>query len=393
LAPEILERWPAYDVKCDTFSFGVILFLLLGGYLPFDAFASNDAKDVFERTRNGQYQFYPKRWNGISHLAKDLVAKCLTVNPNKRISAKAALNHEWMAEKLALPTTQISLESLASTVKRAEMAKEDRRKQREATNKVRLLQVTLRNGNLLYTPHIIGLRQPLHSNRLQELNDDFTVFLETRQADSIVSHVTGAGRSVATVATQFKEDSPGGLPCNNYYQKGDQLGRGSFASVYRCKHRRTGMQYAMKEVVTSKLNKAEISTLQEEIVNLKYLRGAPYIIRLYDVFSEPDKTYLIFEEMRGGDLLHRICDKEVYTEREARDLCKILFYAVDYCHKKNIAHRDIKLDNLLLLVSKGWWREDQNWPSRFPLTLESRVRRRKATMRASSSLTLAFQRK
>lgn len=367
--------------------------MLLGGYLPFDAFASNDAKDVFERTRNGQYQFYPKRWNGISHLAKDLVAKCLTVNPNKRISAKAALNHEWMAEKLALPTTQISLESLASTVKRAEMAKEDRRKQREATNKVRLLQVTLRNGNLLYTPHIIGLRQPLHSNRLQELNDDFTVFLETRQADSIVSHVTGAGRSVATVATQFKEDSPGGLPCNNYYQKGDQLGRGSFASVYRCKHRRTGMQYAMKEVVTSKLNKAEISTLQEEIVNLKYLRGAPYIIRLYDVFSEPDKTYLIFEEMRGGDLLHRICDKEVYTEREARDLCKILFYAVDYCHKKNIAHRDIKLDNLLLLVSKGWWREDQNWPSRFPLTLESRVRRRKATMRASSSLTLAFQRK
>jgi serine/threonine protein kinase len=140
LAPEILERWPAYDTKCDVWSFGVILFLLLGGYLPFDAQGSNDVNQVFERTRNGQYQFFPKRWNTISALAKDMVAKCLTVNSNKRMDAKAALKHEWMTEgQRKSPTRQLSTSSLAETVQGMEVRKkahEEKEKQRKRKKKV-----------------------------------------------------------------------------------------------------------------------------------------------------------------------------------------------------------------------------------------------------------------
>jgi serine/threonine protein kinase len=57
------------------------------------------------------------------------------------------------------------------------------------------------------------------------------------------------------------------------------------------------------------------------------------------------------EKMKGGDLLSRTVDKEVYTEREARGVCKILFEAILYCHQKRVAHRHIKLENLLLVVS------------------------------------------
>ena len=191
----------------------------------------------------------------------------------------------------------------------------------------------------------------LLKGRIEELNDDFTVYMDQRKGDSIVSHMTGANRTVATQGTQFKEDSPSGKPFSSFYKLGDALGEGGFAQVYRCTHKRTGLTYAVKDVATDGLSKQERATLQDEIVVLKFLRGAPFIVRLYDVFKEPKHTYLVLEEMKGGDLLNRICEKEVYTEYEARELCQYFFEAVAYCHQKKIAHRDIKLDNLLLMVS------------------------------------------
>ena len=61
--------------------------------------------------------------------------------------------------------------------------------------------------------------------------------------------------------------------------------------------------------------------------------------------------------MKGGDLLSRIVEKEAYTEAEARATCRHVFEAVRYCHRKRIAHRDIKLDNLLLVVSRKTWKD------------------------------------
>jgi serine/threonine protein kinase len=114
LAPEILERWPAYDVKCDVWSIGVILFLLLGGYLPFD---DEDEDKVFDRTRNGHYDFRPQFWRNISNGAKDLVSQCLTINPLKRITATEALKHDWMAiGETELSTHQVDVNKLKSMI-------------------------------------------------------------------------------------------------------------------------------------------------------------------------------------------------------------------------------------------------------------------------------------
>ena len=129
LAPEILERWPAYDVKCDVWSVGVILFLLLGGYLPFD---DDDEEKVFDRTRNGQYDFRPRYWKNISNGAKDLVSQCLTINPSKRVDATQALQHEWMALR------ESELESHKVDVDKLKILIEAKRKMKEEMNAMKL---------------------------------------------------------------------------------------------------------------------------------------------------------------------------------------------------------------------------------------------------------------
>ena len=190
-------------------------------------------------------------------------------------------------------------------------------------------------------------------DEMNELKDEFDHFLELEKEDSMVTNTTGTSKSKRTskalVYTTFEEDSKSGLPFDNFYERGDELGKGAFAVVYRSTKKNTGDQFAVKEIDTSRLDKHQKATLMEEINALKYLRGAPHIIRLYDVFKQPGKTILVLEEMKGGDLLERIQTEEAYTELEARELCKIAFSALSYCHHKGIAHRDIKLDNLLLV--------------------------------------------
>ena len=94
VAPEILER-VAYDTQCDLWSLGVIVYILLGGYSPFEE-KTQDA--LFARIRAGDYTFHEEFWHSVSDLAKDLIRKLLNTNPRKRLTAQQALQHPWMTE-------------------------------------------------------------------------------------------------------------------------------------------------------------------------------------------------------------------------------------------------------------------------------------------------------
>lgn len=196
------------------------------------------------------------------------------------------------------------------------------------------------------------------ANRLKQLNDDFTHYMDKRRGESIVSHFSYMTSGTKAGHVRYKEDSPSGKPFQVFFKTGQLLGEGNHSYIYQCTRKSTQMTYAVKHMELSKLSGSDQKTVKDEIASLRLLRGGPHIIRLFDIFKDPNDVYLIFEEMKGGNLLSRIVEKEVYTEREAREVCKIAFTAIDYCHKKKVAHRDIKPENFLLTV--GWKLKRQN---------------------------------
>lgn len=90
VAPEVLKG--NYDKQCDVWSLGVILFVFLCGYPPFEG---DNNKEIFRNVLKQPLTFDPADWNTISDSAKDLVTKMLDKDPANRISAEQCLAHPW----------------------------------------------------------------------------------------------------------------------------------------------------------------------------------------------------------------------------------------------------------------------------------------------------------
>lgn len=91
ISPEILLGIP-YGKSTDMWAAGVIIFILLGGYPPF---ASRCQNRLFTKIVEADFRFDPEFWDAVSADAKDLISKLLTVDTEKRLTAKQALQHPW----------------------------------------------------------------------------------------------------------------------------------------------------------------------------------------------------------------------------------------------------------------------------------------------------------
>ena len=84
-----------YNEKCDVWSCGVIMYIMLCGYPPFNGV--ND-KYITEAVMEAKLEFPIEDWYFISTEAIDLIQKLLTKNVKKRITAKQALKHKWIMQ-------------------------------------------------------------------------------------------------------------------------------------------------------------------------------------------------------------------------------------------------------------------------------------------------------
>ena len=93
IAPEVLKKH--YDEKCDIWSCGVIMYILLSGRPPF---GGDSDKEIMNKVAKGEYDLESSPFDTLSSSGKDLIKKLLIMDPKKRISAQEALSHPWFQE-------------------------------------------------------------------------------------------------------------------------------------------------------------------------------------------------------------------------------------------------------------------------------------------------------
>jgi hypothetical protein len=93
VAPEVLQEKP-YDFKVDLFAIGIITYLLVAGFLPFDD--ENSEKEIARQTVYEPTPFPSFVWKNISLEAKMFVDNLLDKNPDKRMNIQEVLQHKWL---------------------------------------------------------------------------------------------------------------------------------------------------------------------------------------------------------------------------------------------------------------------------------------------------------
>lgn len=90
VAPEVLMT--NHGPSCDVWSVGVLMYIMLSGYLPFTGQSPNQ---VFAKIIKGKLSFDQPEWNNYSEESQDLIRSMLKVDIDERISAEDALKHPW----------------------------------------------------------------------------------------------------------------------------------------------------------------------------------------------------------------------------------------------------------------------------------------------------------
>jgi calcium/calmodulin-dependent protein kinase I len=303
VAPEILDfQVEGYDERCDMWSVGVVTYILLGGYAPFEGPPDELAQFIIR----GDYEFHDKYWADISESAKDMIANMLQVDPQLRLTAEDALRCEWMG---------LDAETLATkdlTANRPQMETNLPKRTEDQTGAKKALQALIKTNKFLSLAGMGGGPGKTDENRLgvdNPVEDDF-------------------------------EDC---------YDWGKQIGIGTFSVIHEGKELETEDTYAVKRIPRVDLWEEDAVALQSEISCLKMLTECPYIVRLKEVFDETDFTYMVMERLMGGYLIDKIIEKEFYDEDEGVIVANRLIAGLAYCHQHRIAIRDLKPENILLV--------------------------------------------
>ena len=126
----------------------------------------------------------------------------------------------------------------------------------------------------------------------------------------------------------------------------DTIASGAFGTVVKAIEIKTGQEVAVK-IIKKNSRLIDTSHIKEEINILKQL-DHPNIVKFYDYIETNLKIYIIMEYIKGGTLKRLIETKHSFSENEACIIIEKLLSAIAYIHSKNVCHRDVKPENIMM---------------------------------------------
>uniref|UniRef100_A0A670K806 non-specific serine/threonine protein kinase n=1 Tax=Podarcis muralis TaxID=64176 RepID=A0A670K806_PODMU len=313
MAPEVVNR-RGHNQSADWWSFGVLMFEMLTGTLPFQGKDRNETMNMILKAKLGMPQF-------LSTEAQSLLRMLFKRNPSNRLAGPDGVE-------------EIKRHPFFSTI----------------------------DWNKLYRREILPPFKPA-SGRPEDtfcFDPEFTAKTPKDSPGvppSANAHQLFKGFSfVATTAIEDHKISPLNniLPIvqqlhgnsalfTDAYELKEDIGVGSYSVCKRCIHMASSMEFAVKIIDKSKRDPSE------EIEILMRYGQHPNIITLKDVYDDGKYIYLVTELMKGGELLDRILRQKYFSEREASAVLFTITKTVDYLHCQGVVHRDLKPSNILYM--------------------------------------------
>ena len=138
-------------------------------------------------------------------------------------------------------------------------------------------------------------------------------------------------------------------PASKRYTFGDPIGSGGMGTVFRARDRNTGMAVAIKVLkATLAENPMMHHRLAQEFRAATQLEH-PNIVRAIEIETDGSTSYLVYELVEGLDLGQRLENAGRMPEEAAVRIVTQVAQALHYAHLRQVIHRDVKPDNILVL--------------------------------------------
>lgn len=312
MAPEVVNR-KGHHFAADWWSFGVLMYEMLTGNLPFHGATRQETMNQILKTKLGMP-------DNLSPEAQSLLRVLFKRHPQNRLGAgpngiEDIKRHEFFAT--------IDWDSLVQKKIRPPFIP------------------AVSPDEAFYFDTEYTSKSPRDSPggpvsaSAHEIFRGFSFIAPGLLGDPSMSMSISCANASHVNRMPIAHDIPGVKPghFDDDYNLMQFLGRGTFSMVHQCEHKTTKKAHAVK--IISKTG----HDCREEIEILLRYGNHPNIVTLYSVYEDSASVYLVMELLRGGELLDRILSLHHMLEFEASAVLKTVVSAVAYLHEHGVVHR------------------------------------------------------